>query len=100
MVRPVGTGVTHAGDLQGSAQALVDRSSWAVTCEGTVGSDVGVLRPGGLVAVRGAGRLYNGNWFVTRVRHTLAPGRYEQHFEAQRNAVTETGAEVYLQVGA
>ncbi|HEY2637210.1 MAG TPA: hypothetical protein VGI54_07480, partial [Solirubrobacteraceae bacterium] len=100
MVRPVGTGLTHAGDLRSSAQAVVDRSTWAVTCEGTVGADVGVLRPGGLVAVRGAGRLYNGNWFVTRVRHTLAPGRYEQHFEAQRNAVTETGAEVYVEVPA
>lgn len=97
MVRPTGTGLTHAGDLQGAAQAIVDRSTWAVACEGTVGPDVGVLRPGGLVAVRGAGRLYNGNWFVTRVRHTLGAGRYEQRFEAMRNAVTETGAEVYLE---
>lgn len=100
MVRPVGTGVTHAGDLQAAAQGIVDRSTWAVACEGTVGADVGVLRPGGLVAIRGAGRLYNGNWFVTRVRHTLAAGRYEQHFEATRNAVTETGAEVYVELPA
>jgi hypothetical protein len=100
MARPVGTGVTHAGDLQAAAQGIVDRSTWAVACEGTVGEDVGVLRPGGLVAIRGAGRLYNGNWFVTRVRHTLGAGRYEQHFEATRNAVTETGAEVYAEVPA
>jgi phage protein D len=98
MVRPVGTGVTQAGDLHGVAQAIVDRSTWAVACEGTVGAGVGVLRPGGLVAIRGAGRLYNGNWFVTRVRHTLGAGRYEQHFEAMRNAVTETGAELYLEM--
>lgn len=97
MVRPTGTGLTHAGDLQGAAQAIVDRSTWAVACEGAVGPDVGLLRPGGLVAVRGAGRLYNGNWLVTRVRHTLGAGRYEQRFEALRNAVTETGAEVYLE---
>jgi phage protein D len=100
MVRPTGTGVTHAGDLQKAAQGIVDRSTWAVACEGTVGADVGVLRPGGLVAIRGAGRLYNGNWFVTRVRHTLGAGRYEQHFEAVRNAVTETGAEVYVELPA
>jgi hypothetical protein len=98
IVRPVGTGVVHAGDLQAAAQGIVDRSTWAVTCEGVVGSDVGVLRPGGLVAIRGAGRLHNGNWYVTRVRHSIAAGRYEQRFEAQRNAVTETGAEVYLEI--
>jgi hypothetical protein len=100
IVRPTGTGVVHAGDLQAAAQGIVDRSTWAVTCEGVAGTDVGVLRPGGLVAIRGAGRLHNGNWFVTRVRHTIGPGRHEQRFEAQRNAVTETGAEVYLEIPA
>ena len=97
IVRPVGTGVVHAGDLQAAAQGIVDRSTWAVTCEGVVGADVGVLRPGSLVAIRGAGRLHNGNWYVTRVRHSIAAGRYEQRFEAQRNAMTETGTEVYLE---
>lgn len=97
-VRPVETGVTQSGDLRSLAQGIVDRSTWAVACEGTVGADVGVLRPGGLVAIRGAGRMHNGNWFVTRVRHTISTGRYEQHFEAQRNAIGETGAEVYLEV--
>lgn len=100
LVRPTGTGLTHAADLQQAAQATVDRSTWAVVAQGTVGSDVGVLRPGGLVAIRGAGRLYNGNWFITRVRHTISAGRYEQRFEAQRNAVTETGAEIYLELPA
>ena len=100
IARPVGTGVVHAGDLQGAAQAIVDRSTWAVTCEGVVGADVGVLRPGGLVAVRGAGRVHNGYWYVTRVRHTIGAGRHEQRFEAQRNAVTETGAEIYLEIPA
>ena len=79
-------------------QALVDRSSWAVVAEGAVGLDVPVLRPGGIVNIRGLGRLYNGSYYVTRVRHTIAPGRYEQRFEAQRNAVGETGAEIYVAV--
>jgi phage protein D len=100
IARPVGTGVVHAGDLQAAAQAIVDRSSWAVSCEGVVGGDVGVLRPGGLVAIRGAGRVHNGNWLVTRVHHTIAPGRHDQRFTAQRNAVSETGAEVYLEIPA
>jgi phage protein D len=63
-----------------------------------VGSDVSILRPGGLVNIRGTGPLYNGSYFVTRVRHTISSGTYEQRFEAKRNAVTETGAELYVEV--
>ena len=58
--------------------------------------DVGVLRPGGLVNVRGAGRLFNGSYFVTRVQHVIDAGGYVQSFEAERNAVTMTGAELYV----
>jgi hypothetical protein len=57
-----------------------------------------VLRPGGLVSIRGAGRLYNGSYVLTRVQHTIQTGGIEQRFEAARNAVTETGAELYVEV--
>ncbi len=46
--------------------------------------------------VRGAGRLYNGSYFVTRVQHVIDAAGYTQPFEAQRNAVTMTGAELYV----
>jgi len=95
---PAGTGLNKTADIQRAAQALVDRSTWSVAAEGTVGLDVAVLRPGGLVTVRGAGRLYNGTYFLTRVRHTIQPGSVEQRFEAVRNAVTETGSEIYVEV--
>jgi phage protein D len=95
LVRPTGTGLTQAADLQTASQAIADRSSWSLTATGRVGPDVGVLRPGGLVNVRGAGRLYNGSWFVTRVQHVIDASGYTQVFEAQRNAVTMTGAELY-----
>ena len=100
MVRPTGTGLTHAGDLQGAAQAIVDRSDVGGRREGTVGADVGVLRPGGLIASAARAGSTTATTYVTRVQHTLGPGRYEQRFEAMRNAVTETGAEVYLEVPA
>ncbi len=48
--------------------------------------------------VRGAGRLYNGSWYVTRVHHTLGPGGYKQRFEAQRNAVTRPAPSSTLEV--
>jgi hypothetical protein len=99
IVRPTGTGLPRTPELQQAVQAMVDRSSWSIVAEGTVGLDVPVLRPGGLVNVRGVGRVYNGSYFVTRVHHRIGAGTYEQRFEARRNAVTMTGAELYLEVG-
>jgi hypothetical protein len=46
--------------------------------------------------VRGLGRLFNGLYLVTRVRHTISDDGYVQRFEARRNAVTMTGAEPYV----
>ena len=80
----------------GSIETIADRSSFAVVAEGEVGPDVGVLRPGGLVAVRGLGRLHNGLYLLTRVRHRISDDGYVQSFEARRNAVTMTGAEPYV----
>jgi hypothetical protein len=48
------------------------------------------------VNVRGAGRLFNGTYYLTRVLHAIRPGGYLQQFEAERNAVTMTGAELYV----
>lgn len=98
MLRPADTGLPRTAELQRAAQAIVDRSTWAVVAEGTVGLDVPVLRPGGLVSIRGAGRLYNGSYVLTRVHHTIQAGSVEQRFEAARNAVTETGTELYVEV--
>lgn len=95
--RPADTGAIRSADLQRAIQATMDRASWALLASGTVGDDVAVLRPGGIVNVRGAGRAYNGSYFLTRVHHTLTPGCYSQRFEARRNAVGMTGAELYAE---
>jgi phage protein D len=94
-VLPSDLGLTQSGDLQKAAQAIADRSAWAVVASGTVGLDVALLKPGGLVNVRGVGRMFNGTYLVTRVHLKLAAGEFEQRFEAQRNAVGETGSESY-----
>jgi phage protein D len=96
VVRPADTGAMRTSELQALAQGIADRSSYAVVAEGEAGPDVGVLRPGGLVAVRGLGRLLNGLYLLTRVRHRITDGSYVQQFEARRNAVTMTGAEPYV----
>ena len=77
-LRPADHGLPRTAELQRAAQAIADRSTWSVTAEGTVGLDVPLLRPGGLVSIRGAGRLYNGSYFLTRVHHTIHCDGIEQ----------------------
>lgn len=96
--RPTSTGLNQAGDLQKLAQALADRSSWAVTAEGQLDPGVAILQPGKPVNIRGVGRVYNGAYCVTRVQHNITPTGYTQRFEARRNAVTMTGAELFVEI--
>lgn len=98
LVRPAQTGLVRTAELQTMAQSIVERSTWAIVAEGRVGPDVGVLRPGGIVNVRGAGRVYNGSYYLSRVTHTIGKDGYVQRFEARRNAVGMTGAEMYVEL--
>jgi phage protein D len=98
LLRPADTGLPSAAELQDALQGIVDRSTWAILAEGTVGMDVPILRPGSLVNIRGCGRTHNGSYLVTRVRHLIEPGGYEQRFEARRNAVQMTGTELYVDI--
>ncbi len=97
IVRPAGMGLATAAELQPAVQAIVNQSSWALVAEGTVGGEQGILRPGGYLNVRGAGRSFSGSYYVTRVAHSIRrDGSHTQHFTAERNAVGLTGAEVFV----
>lgn len=74
------------------AQAEVDRSIDAVVGEGELdGSRYGdILRPRGLVGVRGAGWSHDGLWYVRQVAHELAPGSYRQRFTLVRDGYGST----------
>jgi phage protein D len=98
IVRPADTGQMRTADLQLAAQAIVDRSTWVVVARGQVGSELGVLRPGKIVNIRGTGRVFSGSYYVTRVTHTITKENYGQSFEAKRNAVEMTGAELFVSV--
>lgn len=98
VVRPVETGLSHTAELQALSQAVADRSSFAVVATGTAGPAAGVLRAGAIVSVRGAGRAYNGSYEVARVHHAIGPDGYRQRFEARRNAIGTTGAEVFAEL--
>jgi phage protein D len=96
VVLPASTGLVKTANLQTLAQSIVDRSSWSIVAAGEVGPTAGILRPGGIVNVRGAGDAYDGSYFVTRVHHRIHGPRYTQRFEARRNALHATGSEVYV----
>jgi hypothetical protein len=74
------------------AQAQVDAASDAVIadCELDGGRYGDVLRPRGLVGVRGAGWSHDGSWYVRRVEHELAPGSYRQLFTLSREGYGST----------
>jgi hypothetical protein len=71
---------------QARAQAQVDLASDAVVAEGKAdGARYGsVLRARGIVGMRGAGWSYDGLWYVRKVEHELAMGRYELGFTLAR----------------
>lgn len=74
-----------------TAAATVTNAPDAVTGEGTVDTVRygNVLRARKLVGVRGVGYSYDGNYYVTRVTHTLSRGSYTQQFSLSREG---TGA--------
>jgi hypothetical protein len=69
--------------------ALAADSSDAVTATGSL--DVlrygRILKPRGLVGVRGAGLAYDGLYYVKSVTHDLKRGEYKQSFTLTRNAL-------------
>jgi phage protein D len=93
------TGLSESGELQTLAQAVVDRSSFAITAEGVVhGASLGkVLRAKRPVNVRGAGRELSGTYYVERVLHAFAGEGHVQRFRLRRNAHGLTGHESFTE---
>lgn len=88
--------MAKSGEVQRYAQAIVDRSSWAIVAEGDLNTLAygGVLRAKQPVMVRGVGRTFSGRYYVERVRHTISgDGSYVQRFTLRRNATGLTGQE-------
>jgi len=70
-----------------NAQGMVDQSfDDVVTATGEL--DVlrynGLLKPHGLVGLRGAGDTFDGNYYVKSVTHKISKGRYTQSFSLSR----------------
>jgi len=75
-----------------AAQAATDNSVDAVTAEGELDAlrYGDLLKPRGLVGVRGAGFSYDGLWYVRRVTHNIRKDEYKQSFTLAREGVGST----------
>lgn len=85
-------------ELQTVAQAVRDEAGWFITAAGEINSNAygQVLRPGGLVLLKGAGQQFSGKYYVTRVTHLIkSGGSYVQRFEGRRNALEVDGSEQF-----
>lgn len=94
-----GTGLALTGELQTYAQAVVDRSAWAITADGELNTVAygGILRAKRPVNVRGAGKQFSGTYYVQRVTHTFSGDGYTQRFTLRRNALALTGKESFVE---
>jgi len=95
------TGMAQTGELQVLAQAVVDRSAWAIVAEGELNAVAygGVLRAKRPVSVRGAGRQFSGVYYVEKVLHSFTADGYTQRFTLRRNALGVTGSEKFTDDG-
>jgi hypothetical protein len=98
IMRPTACDSANPAELMNQARSLATRTSRSIKGTGTVDAlKYGkILLPGLPVAIRGAGRQHSGNYYVTKVTHDIARGHYRQRFEAWRNAVGLTGAELFV----
>jgi len=96
------TGLSETGELQTLAQAVVDRSAWAVRATGELNTAAygGVLRARRPVNVRGAGQVLSGTYYVEKVLHNITGEGYVQRFALRRNALGLSGDERFEDDGA
>jgi len=93
---------TGLPEMAALCQGVFDEGGWFVSGEGeTLPAAYGhVLRPRGLVTVKGVGESYSGVYYVSYVRHTLTAAGYTQFFRVRRDALFPTGAEDFSSGGA
>lgn len=95
---------THTLDAANAAEALLHGAARATdlarAIRATGDVDAGkfgrILMVGLPVAVRGAGREHSGYYSIETVTHHISRDGYTQTFEAMRNAVGLTGAEIMV----
>lgn len=93
---------TGAPEMDALCKGLFEEGSWFVVGEGEIdaGAYGHVLRPRGLVTIKGVGETYSGEYYVSYVRHTFTCESYTQAFRVQRDALLPTGSENFSTNGS
>jgi hypothetical protein len=82
-----GTGALDETQARARAQGITDKSvDNVVTAQGELDGLQygGVLKPRGIVGVRGAGLTHDGSYYVKSVSHSISKGQYKQRFSLTR----------------
>jgi hypothetical protein len=82
-----GSGALDEKDAKARAQGITDKSVDNVaTAQGELDGLQygGVLKPRGVVGVRGAGLTHDGSYYVKSVSHSISKGQYKQRFSLTR----------------
>ena len=84
-------------ELDGALKGRQDRQGWFLRAKGIVNGEAygAAIRGRKVVAVKGLGTRYSGNYLVSSVRHVIAEGEYEQHVELIRNGWGVAGNESF-----
>ena len=93
-LKPAGRGLSKFSLPQAIMIGLAKSSQWAEAVSGRGELNVirygNVLKPRGLVGVRGAGIAFDGLHYVKSVTHKIKRGEYKQSFELSRNGLIST----------
>jgi hypothetical protein len=90
-VKPIEAQVMSAGNLaeaQRRQTAALNDAAWTVraTADTSVRLACGLIRPHDTVKVSGVGKMYEGEYFVDSVRHSITQTDHKLHLELRRNA--------------
>ncbi|MEV3988543.1 hypothetical protein AB0J57_06510 [Streptomyces sp. NPDC049837] len=92
------SGTAKRAPEQAQAELLARAATSADAVSGSGSLDVNrhgyVLQPRELVGVRGAGRAYDGDYYVKSVTHNIRPGSYQQNFTLSREGLIARSATV------
>jgi hypothetical protein len=93
-LKPAGRGLSKYSLPQAIMIGLAKSSQWAEAVTGRGELNVvrygNVLKPRGLVGVRGVGTAFDGLHYVKSVTHKIKRGEYKQSFQLSRNGLIST----------
>lgn len=88
---------TGLPEMNALCQGLYHDGGWFIEAEGEIDASVyeHVLKPRGLVAIKGIGESHSGTYYVSYVKHQFTCDCYTQHFKVKRNGLLPTGDEEF-----